>query len=101
MNTTEFRTLIHEAFESHTAFDGRNHHTVNELMYILEHDDRFKDFNFNISVESHRQWTCIPALECFVPTKIREVRFYDNEVEFEDDEWDGNHFHNVTVHDNR
>lgn len=101
MNTNEFRTLIHEAFESHSIFNGRDWHSLNELLHILESDERFKDFNFNISVESNRHWTCIPALDCFVPTKLRAVEFYDNEIEFEDDEDDGVHYHNITIHDKR
>ena len=101
MNTNEFRTLIHEAFKSHSIFNGRDWHSLNELLYILESDERFKDFNFNISVESNRHWTCIPALDCFVPTKLRAVEFYDNEIEFEDDEDDGVHYHNITIHERK
>lgn len=101
MNTNEFRTLIHETFENHTFSNDRTWHTVNELLYILEHDNRLKDFNFNISIESERRWYTIPALPCFVSNKLRAVEFYDNELEFEDEEWDGTHYHNITIHDKR
>ena len=101
MNTTEFRTLIHEAFEDHTIFNGRDWHSVNELLFLLQDDERFKDFKFNVSVETDKHWTCIPALDCFVPNKIRAVTFYDDEIEYEQDEFNGTYFHNITIHDNR
>ena len=100
MTDTEFKHKLTEAFQSHTIMKGREQHTVNELLYVLQYDDRFTNGNFNISIQtlSGRFW-CIPCMDAFVDTKTRGVWFNDVDVEFETDECEGQRFDNVTVYE--
>jgi hypothetical protein len=79
---------------------GRDQHTVNELLYVLEHNDEFKQANCNIAIKtSEGRWWSIPCLDAFVTTKLRGIWFNDSEVEFEVDEYEGNKFGCVTVYE--
>ena len=93
MTNVEFKTKLSEAFKNHSLMNKRNHHTINELMYILEYDDNFKGQDFNISIsKSDNSWWSIPGLDAFVDIRTRGVWFDDDAVEFEIDEFefDGN-----------
>lgn len=88
MNNTEFKTLLKEAFVSHCLMNKRDYHTINELLYVLEHDDRFKNEDYNISISKlDNRWWSIPGLDAFVDIKTRGVWFDDDTVEFEIDEF--------------
>ena len=50
MTQMEFKTKLTEAFETHMFMKDRDYHTVNELLYVLEHDSRFGSEDFNISI---------------------------------------------------
>ena len=41
-----FQEKIKQAFKTHMFMQDRDHHTVNELIYILEHDVRFNKEDF-------------------------------------------------------
>lgn len=89
MTNVEFKKLLREAFESHSIMKNREHHTVNELLYVLEHDDRFHEEDFNISISKlDNSWWSIPGLDAFVNIKTRGVWFDDDAVEFEIEEFD-------------
>lgn len=100
MTNAEIKQKLTEAFQSHTVMKGREQHTVNELLYVLEHDDRFANGNFNISIKtlSGRFW-CIPCMDAFVTVQFRSVWFNDADVEFETDECEGQRFDNITVYE--
>ena len=72
MTNTEFKTKLAEAFKTHMFMDDRDYHTVNELLYVLEHDTRFGKEDFNISIKTiDNNWWSIPTLEAFVDVKTR------------------------------
>ena len=98
--STEFKTKLAEAFKTHMFIDDRDYHTVNELLYVLEHDERFGGKDFNISIKSaDNQWWSIPTLEAFVNVETRGVWFNDSDVEFEIEECDGMKFNCITVYE--
>lgn len=87
---TEFKTKLNEAFNTHMFITkGRTQHTVNELLYVLEHDSRFNGEDFNITIKTlNNEWWSVPSLDTFVTTTLRGVWFNDAEVEFEIEEWE-------------
>lgn len=89
MTNIEFKKSLVDALKSHSLTKGRDYHTVNELLYVLEHDLRFygKDFNISISTLKNHWWS-IPCLDAFVDVKTRGVWFNDDMVEFEVDEFE-------------
>lgn len=100
MTNTEFKQKLSEAFKSHTVMKGREQHTVNELLYVLEHDDELKKENCNIAVENlDGDWWSIPCLDAFVTVYLRGIWFNDSEIEFEVDECDGVNFGCITVYE--
>lgn len=100
MTNTEFKTKLAEAFKTHMFMKDRDYHTVNELLYVLEHDARFGKEDFNISVKTiDNNWWSIPTLDAFVDVKTREIWFNDSDVEFEIEECDGVKFNCITVYE--
>lgn len=100
MTNTEFKTKLAEAFKTHLFMKDRDYHTVNELLYVLEHDVRFGKEDFNISIRTKsNNWLSIPTLEAFVDTYIRGIWFKDVDVEFEAEEFDGMKFNCITVYE--
>ena len=100
MTQTEFRTKLTEAFKTHMFMEDRNYHTVNELLYVLEHDSRFDNADFNISIRTlGRYWTSIPCLDAFVPVKIREKWFNDADIEFEVEEFGEEQYNCITIYE--
>lgn len=100
MTNTEFKTKLAEAFKTHIFMKDRDCHTVNELLYVLEHDVRVGKEDFVISVKTKSGgWYNIPTLEAFVDTHIRGIWFKDADVEFETEEFDGMKFNCITVYE--
>ena len=100
MTQTEFKTKLTEAFETHMFMRGRDYHTINELLYVLEHDSRFGDLDFNISISRlNKTWWSVPCLDSFVGVETREVWFNDETVEFEVEEFDDMKFNCITVYE--
>ena len=99
MTNTEFKTKLAEAFKTHMFMKDRDFHTINELLYVLEHDERFGKEDFNISVKTvDNHWWSIPCLGAFVDVKTRGIWFNDSDVEFEIEECDGMKVNFITVH---
>ena len=95
----DFQEKIKQAFKAHMFMQDRDYHTVNELLYILEHDVRFNKEDFNISIKMiNNNWCSIPTLEAFVDVKTRGIWFNDNEVEFEIEEYDKEKFNCITIY---
>ena len=87
MNSVESKKLLRVTFDGHMFMKDRDYHTINELMYVLEHDDRFKGTDFNISISTlDESWCSIPCLDAFVDIKTRGLWFDDDAVEFDIDE---------------
>ena len=100
MTQTEFKTKLAEAFKTHLFMKGRDFHTVNELLYVLEHDSRFngEDFNISISTLEHNWWS-IPCMDAFVDIKTRSIWFNDVSVEFEVEECGEEKYNCITVYE--
>lgn len=100
MTNTEFKTKLTETFKTHMFMKDRDYHTVNELLYVLEHDERFGKEDFNISIKTELgDWWSIPTIEAFVNIIIRGIWFNDVDVEFEVDECGEEKFNCITVYE--
>ena len=100
MTNTEFKTKLAETFKTHMFMSDRDYHTVNELLYVLEHDVRFGKENFNISIKTELgDWWSIPTLEAFVNVETRGVWFNDADVKFEVEEYGEEKFNCITVYE--
>lgn len=100
MTQNEFKTKLTEAFKTHMFMKDRDCHTVNELLYMLEHDSRFNGEDFNISMcKMNGQWLCIPCLDAFVDIGARGSWLDDAKVEFEVEECDGEKYNCITIYE--
>lgn len=100
MNNERFRAVLSNAFTSHMFMKGRNQHTVNELLYILEHHGDFNGKDFNISIKQlDETWCSIPCLDAFVSVFYRQKWFNDFEVEFEVEECGDEKFNCITIYE--
>lgn len=100
MTNTEFKTKLVEAFKTHIFMKDRDCHTVNELLYVLEHDSRFNGEDFNISIGMiDANWWSIPTLEAFVNIETRGIWFNDADVEFEVEECGEEKYNCITIYE--
>lgn len=100
MTQNEFKTKLAEAFKTHMFIKDRDYHTVNELLYVLEHDSRFNGEDFNISIcKLNGRWSCIPCLDAFVDIGGRGIWFNDEGVEFEIEECGEEKYNCITVYE--
>lgn len=100
MTNAEFRTKLTKAFKTHMFMRDRDKHTINELLYILEHDEAFKGEDYNISIiKIEGGCFCISSLEAFVSTKARGIWFEDNEIEFEIEEFGNEKYNCITIYE--
>ena len=100
MTQNEFKTKLIEAFKTHMFMKNRDFHTVNELLYVLEHDDRFSGEDFNISISTlENNWWSIPCMDAFVDIKTRGIWFNDASVEFEIEECGEEKYNCITVYE--
>ena len=103
MTNIEFKTILAETFNGHMFMKDRDYHTVNELLYVLRHDEKLNGLEgVNISVMTlNNQCICIPCLDAFVDIKTLSVWFDDATIEFEIDEFDHEgrlmKFSNITI----
>jgi hypothetical protein len=98
---TEFKTKLAEAFKTHIFITkDRTQHTVNELLYVLEHNNVFNGEDFNISIKTlDNDWWSIPGLDVFVTVALRGIWFNDAEVEFEVEECGEEKFNCITIYE--
>ena len=95
-----FKTNLEKAFKTHMFMKDRDKHTVNELLYVLEHDDAFKGQDFNISIVSFNgDWLAIPTLEAFVNVNTRSMWFEDAKVEFEVEKFGEEQYNCITIYE--
>lgn len=101
MIDTEFKTKLTEAFDTHIFITkGRTQHTVNELLYVLEHHDSFNGEDFNISIKTLKdEWWSICSLDAFVTVALRGIWFNDAEVEFEVERCGEEKFNCITIYE--
>ena len=100
MTNTEFKTKLADGFKTHMFMRDRERHTVNELLYVLEHHNVFNGEDFNISIKTlGNEWWSIPCLSSFVTVALRGVWFNDAEVEFEIEECGVEKFNCITLYE--
>ena len=100
MTNVEFRTTLTKAFNTHMFMDKRVKHTVNELLYVLKHDEAFKGEDYNISIcKKNGEWWSVPSLDAFVSIPYLSVWFEDERVEFEVEEFGEEKFNCITVYE--
>ena len=100
MTQVEFKEKLTETFKTHIFMKDRDKHTINELLYVLEHDGVFKDTDFNISICTlGGYWTSIPTLGAFVSTQVRDVWFEDARVEFEVERIETEQYNCITIYE--
>ena len=100
MTQAEFKEKLSEAFKTHMFMKDRNYHTINELLYVLEHDSRFNGADFNINISRlNKAWWSIPCLDAFIDVATRGVWFNDEAIEFEVEEFDDMKFNCITVYE--
>jgi hypothetical protein len=100
MTNVEFKTKLTEAFKTHMFMKDRDYHTINELLYVLEHDSGFDKEDFNISIKKlEGNWWSIPCLDAFVDIHTRAIWFNDVDVEFEIEECEDMNFNCITVYE--
>lgn len=100
MTNMEFKEKLNEAFNAHSLMKNRDYHTINELLYVLEHDNRFGKEDFSISIQTlEDDWSCIPCLDTFVPVRGRGIWFNDASVEFEIEECGAEKYNCITVYE--
>jgi hypothetical protein len=105
MMNAEFKELLEDVFENHTLMNGRDNHTINELLHVLRYDEKLNCLSgVNISIcKADGGWVSIPSLDAFVNIKTLGIWFDDDSVEFESDEfeYDGvqKRFDNITVYE--
>ena len=100
MTNAEFKMKLKKALQSHMLMRDRCRHTINELLYILEHDEAFKGKDYNISIiKIDGGCFCISSLEAFVSTKARGTWFNDNDIEFEVEEFGKEKYNCITIYE--
>lgn len=102
MTSAEFQAKLAEAFSTHMFMSDRNHHTINELLYVLARNSGFNGEDFSISIcTKDDAWRSIPCLDAFVDIKTRGVWFNDANVEFEIEEFGKEKYNCVTVYERK
>ena len=100
MTQTEFKTKLTEAFKTHGFMGVRNQHTINELLYVLEHHSGFNGEDFNISIQTlDNHWWSIPCIDVFVDINTRARWFNDAEIEFEVEDCGEEKFNCITIYE--
>lgn len=92
---------IYEAFLLSSLPEvDRNNHTLNELLFVLNHSNNFKDMNINISIKTKEgNWVCIPTVDSFVPIRYRSCHFNISEIEYEKETIDNAFYYNITIYE--
>ena len=82
MTNNEFQTKLDTLFKKHLPIAGKVK-TINELIYVLRHDDDVEDYNVNINSKS-QGFSFGMVKDCFYPT--RQLALKIKSIEYEEDE---------------
>ena len=82
MTNAEFHVKLEELFKLHMPFAGEKK-TVNELLFVLRHDNEVEDYNFNINSKS-LGFSFGFAKESFFPTRYLALQI--ESIEYEEDD---------------
>ena len=100
MTNKEFKNLLREVFNTYSFTNKRKYHTINELLYCLRYDARFKEFNPNISIaKANGEWCIIPIIDTFVDVNTLGIWFDDNNIKYEFEEFGKEKFDCITVYE--
>ena len=80
MTNKEFHEKLDFMFKKHLPIAGKVK-TINELIYVLRHDDDVEDYNVNINSES-QGFSFGFAKDCFYPT--RQLALKIKSIEYEE-----------------
>ena len=79
MTNNEFMVKLNEMFKKHLPIAGKTK-TINELIYVLRHDNDVEDYNVNISSDS-LGFSFGFVKDCFYPTKQLALKIKSIEYE--------------------
>lgn len=82
MTNAEFQVKLAKLFKEHLPGTGKNV-TVNELLYVLRHDDEVEDYNFNLDSKT-AGFSFGFAKESFFPTRYLALKI--DSIEYEEDD---------------
>lgn len=82
MTNNEFQVKLDNLFKKHLPIAGKMK-TINELIFVLRHDDDVEDYNVNINSAS-QGFSFGFAKDCFYPT--RQLALKIESIEYEEDE---------------
>ena len=82
MTNAEFQVKLDKMFKEHLPIAGKVK-TINELVYVLRHDDDVEDYNVNINSES-QGFSFGFVKDCFYPTRVLALKI--KSIEYEEDE---------------
>lgn len=82
MTNNEFQAKLDTLFKKHLPIAGKVK-TINELIYVLRHDDDVEDYNVNINSKS-QGFSFGMVKDCFYPT--RQLALKIKSIEYEEDE---------------
>lgn len=82
MTNNEFITKLNEMFKKHLPI-AKQPITINELIYVLRHDNDVEDYNVNINSKS-QGFSFGFVKDCFYPT--RQLALKINSITYEEDE---------------
>lgn len=82
MTNIEFQGKLDIMFKKYLPISGKVK-TINELIYVLQHDDDVEDYNININSKS-QGFSFGFVKDCFYPT--RQLALKIKSIEYEEDE---------------
>lgn len=83
MTNDEFQAKLDIMFKNFLPISGKVK-TINELIYVLRHDDDVEDYNININSKS-QGFSFGMAKDCFYPTRQLALKIKSIEYEEGDD----------------
>lgn len=84
MTNNEFQVKLDNMFKEHLPIAGKVK-TVNELIFVLRHDDEVEDYNVNINSAS-QGFSFGLLKESFFPTRSLALKI--KSIEYEEDEFE-------------
>ena len=86
MTNNEFLVQLNEMFKQHLPISGKVK-TINELIFVLRHDNEVEDYNLNINSKAHG-FSFGMLKESFFPTRHLALKIQSIEYEeYEDSQY--------------
>ena len=95
MTNKEFQQWLSDEFDKYPLLARHTPHTINELVYVLRHNDVDYDMSYKIPGKANG-WSCIPSVkECFIP--VRDLGYHIHNITYEAEELDGVMYHHLEL----